>query len=473
VARYVFELSRVPSAKANGLRVTGRTFAILPDARGVAPRLAALLESEGATVRILGHGDELGDVDGLVHLATLSRESHESIGSLFSLAKEAVDKKAKWIVAASGFGGSFGHIGRVPRAPGGVSGLLKSLAKEHPELRVHAIDLQPEEDPAHLAEHIYAELLADDARVEVGYTKGARHALTAVAREPAGGGEPLRLGPDAVVMVTGGARGITAEVAVALAHRFRCHLELVGRSPFPGAHEDPELSAARDAPALRRLLLERAFGAGPTTPAAIESMCQQVLVAREIRRTLARIRDAGAQVTYHAADVRDDSAFAAVIDGIYARHGRLDGVIHGAGITEDKLLSHKTRESFDRVFETKVRSAQTLARKLRTDVRLVVFFSSVSGAFGNRGQADYAAANDALDKLAHQLRQTRRARILSINWGPWAGVGMVSPELEREYVRRGVQLIAPERGAARFVEELCRGEDAQVLLMAPTTESLE
>jgi hypothetical protein len=111
-------------------------------------------------------------------------------------------------------------------------------------------------------------------------------------------------------------------------------------------------------------------------------------------------------------------------------------------------------------------SALTLRRKLRDDVRFVAFFSSVSGAFGNRGQVDYAAANDALDKLAHHLAGTSRARVVSINWGPWGGVGMVSPELEREYARRGIGTIPPERGARKFVDELCRGKDAQVILAA-------
>jgi acyl transferase domain-containing protein/NAD(P)H-dependent flavin oxidoreductase YrpB (nitropropane dioxygenase family)/NAD(P)-dependent dehydrogenase (short-subunit alcohol dehydrogenase family) len=478
VARYVFELNRVPDAVPNCVRVTGRTFAVVPDAYGVASKLAALLESRGARVKSIGPEDHVGQVDGLLHLASLSQDSQTSLGPLFSLAKEAAEKNAKWIVAATGLGGSFGHAQDSLAGLGGVSGLLKSVAKERPELKVRAIDLHPGEDHGRLAEHIYAELLADDARVEVGYRSGVRQTLTVVPREPlAKKPQLLRLDENSVVLVTGGARGITAEVAVALARRFQCRLELVGRSPLPG-DEEAELASATDAPAIRRLLLRRTSVAEPdarsqdSAPAAIERLCKQVLVDRDIRRTVRRIRDAGAQVTYHSVDVRDEDAFGTVIDEIYARTGRIDGVVHGAGVIEDKLLVHKTRGSFDRVFETKVRSAHTLARKLRDDVRFIAFFSSVSGAFGSRGQADYAAANDALDKLAHRLRQTRSARVLSVNWGPWGGVGMVSPELGREYARRGVNLIPPEQGAARFVEELCRGDDAQVVLMAPTSESL-
>ena len=155
-----------------------------------------------------------------------------------------------------------------------------------------------------------------------------------------------------------------------------------------------------------------------------------------------------------------------LVDSIYAERGRIDGVIHGAGLIEDKLIAQKTTESFDRVFDTKVQSALTLAKKLRGDTRFIAFFSSVSGAFGNRGQTDYAAANAALDSLAHHLRATRNTRVLSVNWGPWAGAGMVRPELEAEYARRGVALIAPDDGAERFIEELLGGDDTQVILTA-------
>jgi len=164
--------------------------------------------------------------------------------------------------------------------------------------------------------------------------------------------------------------------------------------------------------------------------------------------------------------VRDGEAFGAVLDEIYRERGRIDGVIHGAGVIEDKLLLHKTPDSFDRVFDTKVAGALTLAEKLRGDVRFVVFFSSIAGAFGNRGQADYAAANDALDKLALALSRCMLGRIVSINWGPWGGGGMVSPELEREYEKRGIGLIPPDEGVTRLLDEIRLGRSAQVVLMS-------
>jgi NAD(P)-dependent dehydrogenase (short-subunit alcohol dehydrogenase family) len=165
--------------------------------------------------------------------------------------------------------------------------------------------------------------------------------------------------------------------------------------------------------------------------------------------------------------VRDADAFGLLIDDLYRQHGRIDGVIHGAGIVEDKLVRHKDGASFKRVFDTKVLAAATLCEKLRDDPKFVVFFSSVASAFGNRGQADYAAANDVLDKLAYTLQARVRGRVVSINWGPWAGRGMVSPELEREYSRRGIGLIGLDEGVEALLQELRYGarEDVQVVIM--------
>jgi NAD(P)-dependent dehydrogenase (short-subunit alcohol dehydrogenase family) len=170
--------------------------------------------------------------------------------------------------------------------------------------------------------------------------------------------------------------------------------------------------------------------------------------------------------------VRETRKFASYISGLYEQHGRIDGVIHGAGVIEDRLVADKTDESFGRVFDTKVQAATVLHENIRDDVKFVVFFSSVASAFGNRGQADYAAANDVLDKLAHCWQARIAGRVLSVNWGPWADTGMVSDSLRRDYHRRGIGLIAPDEGVDALLHELCAAHgEAQVVLMCGTPAS--
>jgi NAD(P)-dependent dehydrogenase (short-subunit alcohol dehydrogenase family) len=191
-----------------------------------------------------------------------------------------------------------------------------------------------------------------------------------------------------------------------------------------------------------------------------------LLREQEVRATLDRLRETAASVRYHAIDVRDAAAVGALIGDVYGRHGRLDGVIHGAGILEDRLVRDKTPGSFARVYSTKVDGARALMAGLRDDVRFFVQFGSISGVFGNRGQADYSAANDALDSMAHAWAARLPGRVVTVDWGPWAGGGMISPELEREYARRGVTLIDPDEGASCLLAELATATGpAQVIYM--------
>jgi acyl transferase domain-containing protein len=466
--RYVVDVIEVPQAHSEPERVRGKRFVIAGDAAPIAQAIATLLRAHGAEAELVAADQPLGAVDGMIFLLTQDA-SHESIIQAFLRLQEAVAGNAAWLVAATALGGRFGHHAYGPRprpVAAGVCGLLKSVAKEHPERHVRVVDLALEEDPRVLASHLFTELVATDAQVEVGWAQGVRYAPSIAKQAVAVPTDRIKLDKASVVLITGGARGITGQVAIEMARRYGCKLELVGRTALIDDNEPSELAEAQDPSALRKLLIARMNGAGPTSPAAIEAQVRQILAEREIRATLTAIERAGGHASYHSADVGDERSLNALIDRLQATHGRIDGVIHAAGRIEDKLLVNKTRESFARVFSTKVAGARTLIERLSKDARFFVFFSSVSSTFGNRGQTDYAAANDALDKLAHWLHGTIDGRVLSINWGPWRGIGMVGPELEREYNKRGIGLISPAQGIEHFFDELLSGDGPQAILTA-------
>ncbi len=497
--RYVVEVTEVdlpvePPAPA-GAPFAGRTYAVVDDGNGVALHLVTLLEARGATVAVVPPGGPLpsGDtdplaLDGLVHLGLLGPGGDPSLSAMFRQVQAALAAGLGSFLVGTGLGGAFGAPvpGAAPDpdrdllpAGSGAAGLARAVAREYPDCRVRAVDLDPKDDPRRLAEHLLTELCAADDLLEAGRTNGTRLTLRVVpaeldaealaAAEAAG---PL-VGPDSVVLLTGGARGITARLALALAREGCGHVHLVGRSALPADDEDPATAGAADAVALRQALIAQ----GLKDPAAIEAATARLLAEREVRATMAALAEAGADATYHQADVRDDAALAAVVAAVRERHGRLDGVVHGAGVLEDKFLRDKQVESFERVFGTKVDGARTLARVLAGEdgpaAGFVVLFGSIAGVFGNRGQVDYAAANDALDTLARGAGDRFGGRVVSVDWGPWAGTGMVSPELEREYARRGIGLIDPDDGVAALLRELRSGAaDAQVVLMRARPDDL-
>lgn len=486
LSRYIVKNSGAPQVIGGRNQFSGKRFLITDDELGVAEKLATRLETYGASVRVIGFAEnapmpeDLAQVDGLIHLFGLNPLSRvRDVKRFFGLLRETLPHKTACLLVASGMGGRFGHY----RVNGkktandfghgaGLAGMLKTVVKEWPEVRVHCVDLDPAEPADDLATYLEVELLAENPLAEVGYRTGSRHVVEVMksALQLNDAIDHLALDKDSVILLTGGARGITAQLAIALAQRYGCQMELVGRSPLPTFADTQVAIAANDLKGLRQALIAAHPGMKPVD---IEQHCAQIMAARDIYQTLADIEAAGGKVNYTALNVRDIDAFAAHIQSLYQRYGRIDGVIHGAGIVEDKLLRHKTSESFQRVFDTKVRSALMLYNLIHDDAKFVVFFSSVAGAFGNKGQVDYASANDTLDKIAHALQARLKGRVLSVNWGPWAGKGMVSAELERDYARKGIGLIPLQDGVEALLQELRFGtkDDTQIVLMCATPES--
>jgi NAD(P)-dependent dehydrogenase (short-subunit alcohol dehydrogenase family) len=310
------------------------------------------------------------------------------------------------------------------------------------------------------------------------YPSGVRHRLELVPRPlgplgstgagPGGTGaaeaEAIGLAGESVVVLVGGARGITARFAATLAGAARCRIELVGRTALPAEPEPPQLVAANDRAALRAALLEQ----GMRQPAEIEARVARITAAREVGATLAEVGALGSPVRYHAVDATDPDAIRQLFKELHTEYGRIDGVVYAAGVIEDKLIADKDVESFRRVFATKVDGARAIVAtldELGARPAFTLFYGSIAGALGNRGQADYAAANDALETLGERWARASGNRCLTVHWGPWAYAaahgGMVTEHLQREYARRGVALIDPEEGPLSLLRELAWGDRAE------------
>jgi NAD(P)-dependent dehydrogenase (short-subunit alcohol dehydrogenase family) len=285
----------------------------------------------------------------------------------------------------------------------------------------------------------------------------------------------IELDHESVILVIGGARGITAAIANALARHHRPKLILVGRSPLPES-EGGETLGVTSAADLKRILADRRKKNGDiVTPAVVENEYRSLLAARELRGNLDRLTALGASFTYHALDVRDDDAFTALLRSLYSQYGKLDGVIHAAGLLGDSLLVGKSPEHFDRTFDTKVKPALVLMRELQPEtLKFLAFFSSVSARWGNVGQTDYAAANEVLNKLASKLDREWPARVVSIAWGPWDEVGMARPEkMSAEYLSAvGFAHMPVEEGCEQFLQEIAYGHkgESEVLVFRPEGE---
>jgi NAD(P)-dependent dehydrogenase (short-subunit alcohol dehydrogenase family) len=296
--------------------------------------------------------------------------------------------------------------------------------------------------------------------VEIGLGSEHRFTLTLESKPyPAG---QINLDADDVVVISGGARGITSAAALTLARHAGPCLVLLGRSPNPVA-EPLWLSSLEDEATMKKAILANEFKDKTSSPAEIEKVYKSTMTHREISRNLAAIKSTGADVHYYSVDIRNFEAVRTIIDAIRRDHGPIAAIIHGAGVLEDRLIIDKTPAQFERVFDTKVRGLQNLVKATRNDsLKYLVVFSSVAARFGNKGQVDYAMANEALNKIAQAESSSRDGcRVIAINWGPWDG-GMVTPGLRREFERRGIHLIPTEEGARCLIHEMMAGKNAAV-----------
>nr|MCU0968138.1 SDR family NAD(P)-dependent oxidoreductase [Rubrivivax sp.] len=448
--------------------------------------LAADEGALGERLRTLAAVD--APVAGVVHLAALGRPALALDAGVDEVRREVLAGQKSLhlvlhalsarladgahVLAASSLGGCFGRIGAAGAdgrvaLQGGATGLLKSLQEERPSLRTKAVDLDPASDSSAVAAILEGELELDGGRTEVGYPGGVRTVFRTVAREVEPAASDEDRGP-CVVLATGGARGITAEVLRGIA-RPGMTLALTGRGVNID-DEPPALAACADAAALRRhFIAEVRRGALSLKPAEVEREVQRVLATREMRANVAALRGAGATVELHAVDVTDPEAMRALVEGLYARHGRIDGVVHGAGVIEDKRLADKGAESWSRVVDTKVVGLWLLQRWLRpASLRFFSVFSSVAGRYGNSGQSDYATANELMNRLCAQLSRAwgPSVNVHALCWGPWgptsAGAGMVTAETEAKFAAKGVALVSAALGRRLFADELRRSPGGPV-----------
>lgn len=472
---------------------TGR-FVLTRDRLDVAEALAAVLRARGADVAIVetdGLDDESAliqwcaalDADlpiaGIVHLAALGtpalsgRESpaqwRQAIQcnekSLFLLLRELGARLVEdaHVVAGSDLGGLFGREGSGSndlRVVAGAVGAVKSLRAERPALRVKAVDLDPGRQPAQLAGDLFTEIELDGGREEVGYPAGLRTVFHSVAEDVVTDPSREAALADLVVLATGGARGITAEVLRELARPGNT-LVLTGRSQLPES-EPEETASLHDPEALRMHFVGQVrAGIVKLTPGEIQRRVQALLALREMRANVTDLRAAGASVEYHAIDVTDEQGVSALVEDVTRRHGRIDGVVHGAGVIEDKLLADKQSDSWSRVVDTKV-IGLLLLQKFVDPAQLKFFtvFSSVAGRYGNSGQSDYATANELMNRLciALQARWEQRVAVSALCWGPWGatkfGAGMVTAETEAKFAAQGVHLVSASLGRRLFRQEL-------------------
>ncbi|MDT8977088.1 SDR family oxidoreductase [Paenibacillus sp. chi10] len=272
-------------------------------------------------------------------------------------------------------------------------GLGKVIREEYPTLRVRCIDY----DEMTPFDTLWKEIAAQPSVYCIGYRQGVRYLPQLVPLEQDQTIErPLELKTDGVYLLTGGLGGVGLELGKHFAASLPgINLAFLNRTPLPPREQWANLTDDS--------------GNGRTERAI------QALLEMERR---------GATVWSYSADVSNPDDLERVLRELRAEHGRINGIVHAAGVAGKGYLFSKDPKDFRTVLAPKVGGTWLLDKLTEEDnPDFFVLFSSVASLMGGIGQGDYAAANAYLDAFAAD-RSRRGKRTLAINWPAWKETGM-------------------------------------------------
>jgi len=454
VLRPALELCAATSARL------GRVL-VVDDEGGAGAQLRALLAEHGAEIVTSG------PVDGVYWLAALDPDDLSDVAAALGARVKRLAETMRgvapeaFLIAATRLGGmhGYGPSGPASVLGGAVTGFTKALAREREGAVIKAVDFEADADPATIARTLIDETLRDPAVVEVGHAGDLRWAV-GLAERHAEPGTPLS--PDMTFLITGAAgsivSAITADLAAA-AGGGTFHLLDLAPAPDP---TDPDIAAFRaDKDGLKRAIADRIRAAGERpTPKLVERELGRLERACAAQDAIAAVERAGAAAIWHQVDLTDAAAVAAACPT-----GRVDVLLHCAGLEISHFLPDKPQAEYDLVFDVKALGWFHVLEAL-DEIGSAVVFSSIAGRFGNAGQTDYAAANDLLCKSVASLR-ARGVRGIAIDWTAWAQIGMASRgSIPKMMALAGIDMLPPDVGIPVVRRELTAAGDGSEVLVA-------
>ena len=310
-----------------------------------------------------------------------------------------------------------------------------SLALERDDLKVRVLDFAPEADATAVADKVAFELGTSEGFAAVGYDDELTRRIPRLRlSDPAVYPErDIVWTSDDVILVTGGAKGITAECVLAVAERTGVRMALVGSSPLPAEDSDNAKSS-------------------------------------EITKTLSRFAEKGLTARYYQCNVADADAVAQLVDQIEADLGPVTGVVHGAAVNKPRLLGDVSTGEAYREVAPKVLGTINLCRALADKPpKMFAGLSSIIGVSGMWRNGWYGFSNEAMTQILAQFQAEHpETAVVALAYSVWDEVGMGFRMGSTDYLAsRGVAAIPAEEGVRRFVQ-LFEGDpgQAQVVITA-------
>jgi acyl transferase domain-containing protein/NAD(P)-dependent dehydrogenase (short-subunit alcohol dehydrogenase family)/acyl carrier protein len=385
---------------------------------------------------------------------------------------DQVGPQGTFLISATRLGGNHGYdeAGAVAPMGGCVTGFVKAFKREKCEALAKAVDYEDNRKTAAIADLLLDETLRDPGAVEVGYKDGLRWTISLEERSPANGKQGIQLNKDTVFVVTGAAGSIVSAITADLATASGGIFHLLDLTPAPDP-DNPDLRRfATEKEGLKRDIFDRLKARGVrATPAMVGKELSAMERSHAALAAIRAVKDAGGVAYYHSVNLLDAEAVAKVMKDVAQKSGRIDVLLHAAGMEISHPLPDKKPEEFNLVFDVKSDGWFNLLSNLgEMPLKSAVVFSSVAGRFGNTGQTDYSSANDLMCKYISSFRSTLpETRGIAIDWTAWRGIGMASrgsiPTIMKQ---AGIDMLPPEAGIAIVRRELTAGGISEEVVVA-------
>lgn len=271
-------------------------------------------------------------------------------------------------------------------------GLLRVVGQEHPGLTCKCIDIGDEEDTA----CILKEMKGKGSAAACAYRRGKRYVEYFDNLDARGFRRAeISVRDTGAYIITGGMGGIGIETAKWLSTKNRVNLILIGRGGFPERRTwNSILSEEED-----------------------KKLCYKIKQIRDMERS-------GSNIELIRADVADIRSMELELDKVRKKYGRINGIIHSAGIAGDGFLFRKDEETLKKVLYPKIHGTWVIDSLTAEDpMDFFILFSAVTSIGGSQGQGDYTAANSFLDSFT-SYRNRFGKKTLTINWPAWKETGM-------------------------------------------------
>ena len=398
----------------------------------------SLVENNQIIGQILHLWDYKQQTEEISSLENLESTQQQGVYSLLSLV-QALEKiqgtqetvKLLWIANHSQ---SVNPTDRIEPQKATVFGLLKTVTQEKPWLTTRHLDLP---FAAELnSSYIWQELYSADNELEVAIRNGKRLVSRLESVDMIGSEkQEIPIIPGGTYLLTGGLGGIGTIIAKYLLENYQANLILVGRTLLEGNNEE---------------------------------ITTKIRLYQELEKL-------PGSVIYQAVDTCDLVGLQQVVEKATKEWGtQLDGILHMAGISQEKSIKEETQENIAAVLRPKVNGTWVLHQLLKDKKNaLFVHFCSVNGFFGGANVGAYSAAN-SFQSAWGDYQQQNDFKSYCCSWSMWNQTGMSKDYQFQELSRaKGYFTITPQQGINSFLAALSQRENNLLIGLDGTKTNIE